>query len=205
MYRFVYEENPEYLAMEVGVRGDVMSINVLLRGEDHVRFRLSRLPEEALPRLKQQMTAAAQQSPEEGISLREAMAGSAANRTQTPSPDKGASGPIRAARARVSQRPDDARAHLELARALGAAIDENPANGPRYAYEMLGSLQNAIELDPHLAEAYHWLVGYYLNAPPIAGGSLDKAEETARKLAELDPTGASPLLKQIAARRESSK
>ncbi len=65
---------------------------------------------------------------------------------------------------------------------------------------MLQSLTKAVELDPHLAEAYHWLVGYYLNAPPIAGGSVAKASEIAQRLAEFDPTGAQELFAQIAAR-----
>jgi hypothetical protein len=45
-------------------------------------------------------------------------------------------------------------------------------------------------------------VGYYLNALPIAGGSIDKAEDTARTLAEFDPEGSERLMRQIAARGE---
>lgn len=50
--------------------------------------------------------------------------------------------------------------------------------------------------------AYHYLVGYYLNAPTIGGGSIDKAEETARTSAEFDPERSERLIGQIAARRE---
>ena len=44
-----------------------------------------------------------------------------------------------------------------------------------------------------------------LNAPPIAGGSLVMAEETARKLAEFDAEDAAPLLKEIASRKAESE
>jgi len=104
----------------------------------------------------------------------------------------------------VAAEPSNAAARLTLARALGAAIDADPANGPRYAFEMLDSLTTAIALDPHLSEAYHWLVGYYLNAPPIAGGSIDKASEVAGRLAEFDAAGAQTLIAQIEAQRTAS-
>ena len=84
---------------------------------------------------------------------------------------------------------------------LGSAINSDPMNGPLYAGEMYKSLKKSIELDPQLTEAYHWLVGYYLNAPPIAGGSVALAEETARQLAEFDAEGAAPLLGEIASRK----
>ena len=69
------------------------------------------------------------------------------------------------------------------------------------AFELLRTLNRVVELDPRRAEAYHYLVGYYLNAPPIAGGSVQKAEEYARTLASFDPEGGEELLKTVAARR----
>ena len=74
--------------------------------------------------------------------------------------------------------------------------------GALYAGEMLDSLKTALELDPRLVETYHWLAGYYMNAPPIAGGSLDEAEAIAQRLAAVDKDSGRALLAQVEARRE---
>jgi hypothetical protein len=194
--RWAYEPDPEFLTIDVGVEGDTMSMNVRLRGRDHVQFKLARLPEAAVPELKRQMTLAAGRSPQE-VSIAQAVGRS---------PRTEAADPVAAARRAVTENPADGRARLKLARALGAEIRrDSAANGPRYAFEMLEALQKAVELDPRLVEAYHWLAGYYLEAPPIAGGSLDKAEEVARRLAELDPESARALRSRIEARRSGGK
>jgi len=126
---------------------------------------------------------------------------------QEPQPHSEAAPPrtesIEALREALAQNPDDAEQHLALARALGAAIEADAANGPRYAFEMRTALERAIELDPELVEAYHWLVGYYLNAPPIAGGSIEAAEATARRLEALDREAGQALLEHIATRRSA--
>ena len=198
--RWVYAENPGYLWIDVGMGEETMSLDVQLRGESHVSFQLARMAEDEIPEMRAQLELQASQTPEEGYSVADLAAAQAEAAPVVPE-DAGAGDPIAAARSALAERPQDGQAHLELAQVLGAAIQSDPANGPRYSYEMLGSLRRAIELDPGLTEAYHWLVGYYLNAPPIAGGSVDKAEETARQLAELDPDGAAELLRQIEARR----
>lgn len=203
--RWVYAENPAYLWVDVGLAEEVLSLDVTLRGEPHVGFELARMADEEIPEMRSQLELQASQAPAEGYSIadivsvpahEEARRASAAER---PAEDE----TIGAARAAAAERPEDGQAHLDVARALGAAIQQSPAAGARYGYEMLAALERAIELEPGLAEAYHWLVGYYLNAPPIAGGSVEKAEETARRLAEFDPTGAEDLLRQIAARRDA--
>ncbi len=200
--RWVYEPDPDYLAIDLGVVEETLRLDVTLRGRPHVAFRLGRVPRELWPEMKRELAAQAALSPEEGTSILEIVSNPPAALTPEPAvQDAAAEEPIAAARERVTAEPDSAAARLELAKRLGAAINEQPQiNGPRYAFEMHAALTKAIELDPRLAEAYHWLVGYYLNAPPIAGGSLAKAEETARRLAEFDPEGAAPLLEQIAAR-----
>lgn len=199
-YRWVYEPDPEFLTVDVAVADDRMVLDVRLRGEPHVLFELDRVPAADLPEMRRGEAVQACQSPEEGISLAELMtAGAAAGGGDAA---EAGSDPIASARRAVVERPTDGRAHLDLARALGNVINENPATGPRYAHEMLTSLQKAIELEPDLTEAYHWLVGYYLNAPPIAGGSLERAEEAAGELSRLDPEGAAGLLQQIAVKRD---
>jgi hypothetical protein len=206
-HRWVLAERPDFLAVDVGLAGETMVLDVFLRGEPHVAFRLDKQPEEVRAELREQMLAMAARSPEEGVSIHDVMASATATET-TPAggretaPDP--NDPIAAARSAVNASPGDANARLALARALGDAINGDPANGPLHAFEMLQSLTTAVELDPHLAEAYHWLVGYYLNAPPIAGGSVAKASEVAHQLAEFDPNGAQQLFDQIAAREGSA-
>jgi len=188
--RWVLEERPEYLVIDIASSEERLHLAVQLRGESHVQFDLERLPEEALPGLRESMAAAALRSPER-------------DSIHDHSNDQRVPVAILDARSNVATRPDSGLAHLELAQALGAEIGLDPMRaGAMYAGEMLSSLKTALELDPQLVEAYHWLAGYYLNAPPIAGGSLDKAEATARKLAAFDKNGAATLLAQVEARRE---
>lgn len=205
MYRWVYEENPGFLSIDVGLEGDRMAMDVTLRGREHVSFRLDRMPAEALPGLRRELALAAQQSPADGVSIRDAVEYPPAPPAVAPTRGEEAADPVDLARYEVAMAPENAEAHLALARALGDAINRDPATGPLYAFEMLAALERSIELDPRLGEAYHWLVGYYLNAPAIAGGSVAKAEETARRLAEFDPQGGEELLAQVASRRGDSE
>lgn len=190
--RWVLEERPDYLVVDIAHSPERLHLAVQLRGENHVQFDLARLPEEALPSLRESLAAAALRSPDrESIHDR--------------SNDRRIPAAILEARSSVAAAPANGAAHLQLAQALGAEIEREPMqSGALYAGEMLRSLRTAIELDPQLVEAYHWLAGYYMNAPPIAGGSLDEAEATARKLATIDENGAAALLAQVEARRGSN-
>ena len=196
VHRWVWEEDPGYLAIDVGIAEEILRLDVTLRGKPHVAFRLDRLPREGWAELEQAMIAQGELSPEEGTSIVDVVSSPPAALGGAAETDD----PIEEARRAVAADPESAEARVDLAMQLGAAINEDPSNGPRFAFEMLGSLEKAIELDPRLPAAYHGLVGYYLNAPPIAGGSVEKAKETARKLTELDPEAGNALLAQIAAR-----
>ena len=90
---------------------------------------------------------------------------------------------------------------MTLARRLSQAIQRDPASGPMYAFELLQTLQKTVAIDPRHTEAYQYLVGYYLNAPPIAGGSVDKAEEAAKKVAAFDPQAGEALMRAVAEHR----
>ena len=203
-YRWIYEEQPDFLAIDVGLEGDTMLMAVALRGRDHVRLELDRLPDDETETLRQELLTAAQTPPGDGNSIRDVVENfPAAYGNEADSTD--ADDPISLTRKAIATSPEDAQAHLSLAQALGAAINSDPANGPIYAGEMYRALKKSIELDPKLAEAYHWLVGYYLNAPSIAGGSIIMAEETARQLAEFDAEGAAALLEEIASRKTAAE
>ncbi|MCP4205104.1 MAG: hypothetical protein GY769_24610 [bacterium] len=203
--RWIWEQDPDFLTIDVGLSGKTMSLDVVLRGKPHVAFRLDKQPREAWAEIKRRILARAELSPTEGDSIAEVVSSPPphlATASAEETPFESADDPIELARLAVAESPQEANARLALGRALGQAIRENPADGPRYAFEMLSSLQAAVALDPGLAEAYHYLVGYYLTAPPIAGGSVDKAEEAARALSELDPQGGEKLLEQVVAHRQ---
>lgn len=190
--RWIVEDRPDFLVIDIAHGPEKLHLAVELRGESHVQFNLERLPETALPELREMMTAAALRSPE-----RDSIHNYSSDRRVTEA--------ILEARSGIATNPDSGRAHLQLAQVLGAEIERDPmTSGAMYAGEMLGSLQKALELDPELVDAYHWLAGYYMNAPPIAGGSLDKAEATALKLAAIDENSAAGLLAQVEERRDSN-
>jgi tetratricopeptide (TPR) repeat protein len=52
---------------------------------------------------------------------------------------------------------------------------------------MRGEFERALELQPALVEAHEGLVGYYLQAPRIAGGSVDKAKAEIAEITRLNP------------------
>ena len=189
--RWVWPQDPGFLSIDVALVGERMLMDVQLRGENHARYDLQRLPAEALPELKQQLAQAEQLSPDEQ------------SIHQFIDENDGTPQSIRQARGAVAADPTSARAHLELGMVIGQLLQSDPINmGPRYAAEMLKALQTAVELNPSIPEAYHWLAGYYLNAPPIAGGSMDKAEQLARRLAEFDPDGGAELLAAVEKARD---
>ena len=223
---FVHPERPGYLTITATPTDDELDIDVVLRGEPHVHFQLDRVADDEVSELRTILERQAKRTPEETGSLADAMARLAAEELErehagrapadggsdgkAPSDDgpstRGSSDPdpLAAARTRVAQAPDDARAHMALAQALIAAIEADPMSAPRHAGLLLHSLRRAHTLDPDWAAPYHGLVGYYLEAPPIAGGSLERAEEKARELARIDPEGAEQLLARIAARRAAT-
>lgn len=125
------------------------------------------------------------------------VAGLTVTAQDSPAADVASADPIATAREAVVANADDGKTHLQLAQALGMAIQKNPALGVQYADDMLSSLKKAIQLDPSLTEAYEWLAGYYVNAPPIAGGSLVEAEKVARQLIEVDAERGNALLSMV--------
>ncbi len=109
---------------------------------------------------------------------------------------------IQAAKAEVRDNPNDPDAHMKLAVLFSHAMRANPmVNGALYADTTVATLKKVIQLDPQRSEAYIGLAQFYLNAPPRAGGSIDKAEEVAQQLAEFDEEQGKRLLAKIEARK----
>lgn len=186
MRSWVDPERPEFLRVDLAVDEQEMYMKVTLRGEDHATFRMQRTSEEEAA---------------------EMLAEFAKNETIEPADQPlvphGSDTPqgILDARGALIADPDSAPARVDLARAFAVQIQSDPASAALYAGEMLRVLQEALELDPDYPDTYEMLIGYYVNAPAFAGGSIDKAQQMAERLAELAPERAEPLQEMIAARR----
>jgi tetratricopeptide (TPR) repeat protein len=95
---------------------------------------------------------------------------------------------VDAARKAVDFGPDNARAYYWLGNAYGTRIGRvGMLSQAMMAPKLRDAFERAVELDPDLHDARSSLVEYYLQAPAIAGGSVDKARAQAAELARRDP------------------
>ena len=87
----------------------------------------------------------------------------------------------------VELSPQGARAHYMMGRVLADQIETvSIFSKLSYAKRMKAEFDQAAELDPDSAEAREALGQYYLRAPGMAGGSVDKARALALELAQID-------------------
>ena len=87
--------------------------------------------------------------------------------------------------------PKDAAYQSLLGSAYSAYIDDvSIFSKLGVAHKMLAAFQQAVALDPNDADARSNLSEYYSQAPGMAGGSIDKANEQIIKLDKLDPVKA---------------
>jgi tetratricopeptide (TPR) repeat protein len=78
--------------------------------------------------------------------------------------------------------------HLWLARALGnVAQKANVLRQPFLAKRAKSEFDKAAELDPNSIDAHDGLMGFYLAAPGVMGGSKEKAKAEAAIIARLNP------------------
>ncbi len=76
---------------------------------------------------------------------------------------------------------------LWLARAYGRRAEtSNPLSAPSHASKAHRYFEKAVELNPRNLEAVNDLFEYYLEAPGFLGGGLEKAQNLAARIAELD-------------------
>ncbi|MEQ8909630.1 MAG: tetratricopeptide repeat protein [Vicingaceae bacterium] len=80
--------------------------------------------------------------------------------------------------------------------------DENFFKKGIYAFDALSSLQEAIELKPDHLKARTRFVNYYINAPLIAGGSINKAKEQAKAVMNYDSNLGNQLIASIYLKNE---
>jgi tetratricopeptide (TPR) repeat protein len=197
---WAYRENPWFLSVRTALDVDELYMLVLLRDEVHVEFRLPRVTGDMAATVRAELEESRQRSGEEDIAQLKA-AGASGGGGPADDPAE-----VRNARVRVKAARDDASAHLQLARALAEIIESAPPGKvPGYAFEMLGAFQKAAELEPTSVEAHFGLAQYYLNAPPIAGGSLEEASQEAAVLVELESALGDIVLAQIEAKQGNTE
>ena len=87
----------------------------------------------------------------------------------------------------VALRPTNTRYQLDLCEAIGAYIDEQPF------YKKLGLAQEihqhllvALANDPRSVAVHDGLMKFYIEAPAVIGGGVDKAQQEAEQIAALD-------------------
>jgi tetratricopeptide (TPR) repeat protein len=87
----------------------------------------------------------------------------------------------------IEKEPGNAVHHLWLGRAYGRRAEiASVFTAPAMASKARQSFEKAIQLDPRNVEAIDDLLEYYLEAPGILGGGVDKAARLAEQLAPLD-------------------
>jgi tetratricopeptide (TPR) repeat protein len=95
---------------------------------------------------------------------------------------------VDAARKAVDLGPENARAWYWLGNAYGYRIGRvGMVSKAMIAPKLRDAFERALELDPDLHDARNSLVEYYLQAPAMAGGSVEKARAHAAELARRDP------------------
>jgi tetratricopeptide (TPR) repeat protein len=78
--------------------------------------------------------------------------------------------------------------HLWLGRTYGYQAQQAPSSEQFFlARKVRKCLEKAVELNPDLVEARVDLISFYLQAPSLLGGSIDKAKLQAAEIAKRDP------------------
>ena len=87
----------------------------------------------------------------------------------------------------IEREPGDAVHHLWLGRAYGRRAEiASVFTAPSMASKARQSFEKAVQLDPRNLEAISDLLEYYLEAPGILGGGVDKAARLAEQIEPLD-------------------
>jgi tetratricopeptide (TPR) repeat protein len=85
--------------------------------------------------------------------------------------------------------PSNSEYALWLGRAYGRRAEtSSPFTAPGLASKARQYLEIAVRLNPRNAEALNDLFEYYLEAPGFLGGGLDKAQQLAGQMAQVDPS-----------------
>jgi len=94
---------------------------------------------------------------------------------------------IKEFRAAVKLNPKNSMAHLWLARVLGRKTEKSSVlRQPFMVGDVRTEFEKAVQLDPSNVDARSDLLEFYLEAPGVFGGGIDKARQQAEAIARLD-------------------
>jgi tetratricopeptide (TPR) repeat protein len=88
----------------------------------------------------------------------------------------------------IEKEPRNGTYHMWLGNSIGVQISNASAvRQPFLARRIKSSFERAVALDPELLDARDGLIQYYLAAPAMMGGDVNKAREQQREIARRDP------------------
>ncbi len=93
--------------------------------------------------------------------------------------------------------PGSSMVQLWLGRAWGHRAENNKLMAFSWARKAKNAFEKSVELDPKNLAALSDLFEYYIEAPGIVGGGVDKAEAVAKKIAALDAAKGERLLARV--------
>jgi tetratricopeptide (TPR) repeat protein len=103
----------------------------------------------------------------------------------------------------VAADPNSSNHRLWLGRAYGRRAETSSfVTAPSFATKARQHFEKAVELDPRNLDAINDLFEYYLDAPGLLGGGLDKAASLAKRIGELDPAEYHYAQAQLAEKRK---
>jgi tetratricopeptide (TPR) repeat protein len=103
----------------------------------------------------------------------------------------------------VLHAPDNSENHMWLARAYGfKASHANPFSALSLAGKVHSEFERAVQLDPENVQAMSDLGEYYVAAPALVGGGLDKAQALAARMQPKFPAQSHRLLALIAEKKK---
>jgi tetratricopeptide (TPR) repeat protein len=112
---------------------------------------------------------------------------------------------IRECELAVSRAPSSSDSQMWLGRAYGfKASHANPFAALNLAIKVRNAFERAVELDPENIHAMSDLGQFYVSAPSLIGGGLDKAQALAAKMQPHFPSQAHRLLALIAEKRKDN-
>ena len=97
--------------------------------------------------------------------------------------------------------PKSSNIQLWLGRAWGRRAEANKLMAFSWARNAKAAFERAVALDNKNREALDDLFEYYVEAPPIVGGGLDKAEVVAKQIAAIDSTKGQRAMERLAKAR----
>lgn len=104
---------------------------------------------------------------------------------------------------RAFEAQPDSEGALWLGRSYGRRAETaSPLFAGKYASKARSYFEKAVSLDPHNEDALSDLFDYYLQAPGFLGGGYDKAEQTAKQIAAINPAEGHLAQAKLAERRK---